>query len=186
MKKSLKRIFKISPSTLMCVCIVLVLVLFYVEIPILQLIELKTYDLRFKSRGVKVPSPSVVMAVIDEKSLDSEGRWPWPRSKIAKLVESLSDDGAKVVAFDIGFLEPDENSNLQFIRQLNEKIKSVGIKNKDLLTFINDQKKTADNDAALAAAIKDSKANVVLGYFFHMSEEGLNFKIEQKLPAIFM
>ena len=84
--------------------------LFVSGIPIFDLIELKTYDLRFFSRGSLQPSPAVVMAVIDEKSLDAEGRWPWPRSKIAALVDILSQDGAKVIGFDIAFAEPDENS----------------------------------------------------------------------------
>src|SRR5262249_31311212 len=61
-------------------------------------------------RGPLQPSPVVVLALIDEKSLDTEGRWPWPRSKLATLVDVLSHDGARVIGFDIGFLEPDENS----------------------------------------------------------------------------
>ena len=60
------------------------------------------------------------MAVIDEKSLDKEGRWPWPRSKIADLIDILNKDGAKVIGFDIGFLEPDENSNLKLIQSIRK------------------------------------------------------------------
>jgi hypothetical protein len=37
-----------------------------------------------------------------------------------------------------------------------------------------------DNDLALARAIKNSSATVVLGYFFHMNEATLNYRIEQK------
>ena len=48
--------------------------------------------------------------MIDEKSLATEGRWPWPRSKLAALVDMLSRDGARVIGFDMAFLEPDENS----------------------------------------------------------------------------
>ena len=115
--------------------------------PILDLIELKTYDLRFLSRGHLPPSPAVVMALVDEKSLDMEGRWPWPRSKFAALVDILSRDGARVIGFDIGFLEPDENFQ---------------------------------NDLALANAIKHSSAAVALGYFFHMNEATLGYRIEQQ------
>ncbi|NIR17157.1 MAG: CHASE2 domain-containing protein, partial [Desulfobacterales bacterium] len=92
-----------------------VVFLFLVGLPILDLMELKTYDLRFRSRGHLEPTPAVVLALVDEKSLDQEGRWPWPRSKIANLVNVLSEYGAKVIAFDIGFLEPDENSQLELI-----------------------------------------------------------------------
>ncbi|GAG48738.1 unnamed protein product, partial [marine sediment metagenome] len=81
------------------------------------MIELKAYDLRFLSRGMKKATPEVVLAVIDEKSLDTIGKWPWPRAKIGKLVDLLSKNGAKVIGFDVGFWEPDENNNLQFINQ---------------------------------------------------------------------
>src|SRR5919108_6257344 len=108
MRSSLKSLFSINPVPLTLGTILVVVVLFVFGIPILDLIELKTYDLRFLSRGHVPPSPAVVMAVIDEKSLDAEGRWPWPRSKIAALVDILSQDGARAIGFDIVFSEPDE------------------------------------------------------------------------------
>src|SRR5437764_11445622 len=106
----LKSLFSIHPASLTFGTILFVILLFQSGTPILDLIELKTYDLRLLSRGQLPPSPAVVMAVIDEKSLATEGRWPWPRSKIAALVDILSHERAKVIGFDIGFLEPDENS----------------------------------------------------------------------------
>src|SRR6266540_4490106 len=109
MRFFLKFLFSIHPAFLTLGTILVVVILFLSGTPILDLIELKTYDLRLLSRGSLQPSPAVVMALIDEKSLDEEGRWPWPRSKLAALVDILSHDGARVIGFDIGFLEPDEN-----------------------------------------------------------------------------
>lgn len=42
------------------------------RVSILDLIELKTYDLRFLTRGPMSPSTMVVIAAIDEKNLDSK------------------------------------------------------------------------------------------------------------------
>jgi len=180
MRFSLKSFFSINPVSLTFCTILLVVVLFRTDAPLLNMIELKTYDLRFLSRGQIEPTPAVVMALIDEKSLDTEGRWPWPRSKIATLVDILSEDGAKVIGFDIGFLEPDENSQLGFIDQFGQRVTSLDIKNRKLADFIDESKKNADNDLALAKAIKNSSATVVLGYFFHMNEATLDYRIEQK------
>jgi adenylate cyclase len=141
--------------------------------------ELKTYDLRFRSRGRVEPSPQVVLAVIDEKSIDKLGRWPWPRSKIAALVDALSRDGAKVIGFDIIFSEPDKNSSLEFINRLDRRIQSLNIKNEKLQKLIIGSKKKADNDTALAHAFKGSSAAVVLGYFFHMSGDELDDPINR-------
>ena len=180
MKKKLKFFITVNPFSLSFYSTLLVLVLFMIGVPILDLIELKTYDLRFLMRGHKEPSNAIVLAVIDEKSLDKEGRWPWPRSKIADLIHTLNKDGAKVIGFDIGFLEPDENSNLKLIHQFENQISTLNIKNHKLADFIHKGKINADNDQALANAIKNSSASVILGYFFHTSKAGLGYQISPK------
>ncbi|MBW1798390.1 MAG: CHASE2 domain-containing protein, partial [Deltaproteobacteria bacterium] len=177
MRNIVKSLFSLNPTSITFCTTLLVVILFLIGIPFLDIIELKTYDLRFLSRGAIKPSSHVVMAVIDEKSLDTEGRWPWPRSRIADLVNALSEDGAKVIGFDVGFLEPDENSTLKFINQLNHRIAALHIKNNDLARFISDSKEKADNDLALAKAIKNSTAAIVLGYFLHMSDD---YQIDQE------
>jgi adenylate cyclase len=179
MRLRFKSFFSIRPATITFCTVLLVVVLFLTGTPILEMIELKTYDLRFLSRGRLQPSPAVVMAVIDEKSLATEGRWPWPRSKLATLVDILSRDGAKVIGFDIGFLEPDENTELGFIAQLGRKVDALDIKNARLSDFIKESRKHADNDLALANAIRNSSAAVVLGYFFHMNESDLDQPLQR-------
>ncbi len=176
--KQFKSIFYINPVSITFAVICLVVTLFLSGNPILDLIELKTYDLRFRSRGQLQPSTPVVMALIDEKSLDEEGRWPWSRSKIATLVNLLSQDGAKVIGFDIGFLEPDANSQLSIIHRFSQEIGALDIKNPKLDAFIKEHEKNADNDLILAEALKNSSAAIVLGYFFHMSEDELDYRID--------
>ncbi|MGB7919278.1 MAG: CHASE2 domain-containing protein, partial [Desulfobacterales bacterium] len=176
--KQLKSIFYINPASITFSVIFIVATLFLSGNPILDLIELKTYDLRFRSRGQLQPSTPVVMALIDEKSLDEEGRWPWSRSKIATLVNLLSQDGAKVIGFDIGFLEPDANSQLSIIHRFSEEIGALDIKNPKLDAFIKEHETNADNDLILATALKNSSAAVVLGYFFHMGKDELDYRIE--------
>src|SRR5215510_8965237 len=175
----LKSLFSISPASLTLGTICVVVVLFVFGIPILDLIELKTYDLRFVPRGHVAPSPAVVIAVIDEKSLNAEGRWPWPRSKVAALVDILSRDGARVIGFDIVFSEPDEHSQLALLNQLRQQFEALTLNHPQLADFIQENTRHADNDLALANAIRHSSATVVLGYFFHMSAADLNYQITQ-------
>jgi len=122
MKKLLRLLLSVNPFSITLGLILFVCIVFLIGPSFLELLELKTMDLRFISRGPREPGGTVVLAVIDEKSLDSEGKWPWPRAKIAKLIDYLSEDGAKVIGFDVGFWEPDENSNLSFIKELESKI----------------------------------------------------------------
>ena len=52
-------------------------------------------------------NPEVLIVDIDEKSLVREGRWTWPRTRLAELTRRIVDDGgARVLAFDVVFAEP--------------------------------------------------------------------------------
>lgn len=160
----------LNAVTISAASILLTALLFRAHVPLLDLVELRSYDLRFLSRGARAPAPSVALAVIDEKSLDALGRWPWPRSHFADLVDALSRDGARVIGFDIGFFEPDENSDLQFVERLSRTLDTLGIEDPRLTRLLRESQLTADHDAALAAAVRSSSTPVVLGYFFHMRE----------------
>jgi len=59
-------------------------------------------------RQATLPADNPVVIVgIDERSLARLGQWPWPRARLADLAERLLDLGARVVAFDIVFAEPE-------------------------------------------------------------------------------
>ena len=148
------------------------MVIFYMTgNPFLERVELKALDVRFLTRGPEPAGPFAVLATIDEKSLDEIGKWPWPRSKIAALIDRLSEEGARVIAMDIVFSEPDENNNLKFIESMQRKTRSLDLRAPKLERFLEEAHAEADNDSILAAAIRKSKAQVVLGYFFHFSPE---------------
>ena len=106
----------------------LMLVFYLMGNPFLDRIELKSLDVRFLTRGPEPPGPFAVLATIDEKSLDEIGKWPWPRAKIAALIDRLSEGGARVIAMDIVFSEPDENNNLKFVESMQEETTTLGLK----------------------------------------------------------
>jgi adenylate cyclase len=70
-----------------------------------DVLEEKTLDLRFTLRGKIAPGPETVIAAIDEKSINKLGRFPWPRSVWGRVVDRLTEEGAKVIAFDVFFSE---------------------------------------------------------------------------------
>jgi adenylate cyclase len=58
----------------------------------------------------EAPEPRVLVVDIDEASLRKLGPWPWPRARLADLVETLlTDYGARGVALDI--LLPENTDN---------------------------------------------------------------------------
>ncbi|MEJ5257020.1 MAG: adenylate/guanylate cyclase domain-containing protein [Fervidobacterium sp.] len=74
--------------------------------------DLKIMDIFYKLRGEIRINPHVVIVGIDEYSLSTlevEGdTWPWNREVYGRLLEKVFEDGAKVVAFDVSFTEPNE------------------------------------------------------------------------------
>jgi len=163
---------RLHPLLLTILAVVAGIAAYLYGVPFLDLMELKTIDLRFESRGRIDPRPEIVLAVVDEKSIAREGKWVWPRSKIAQLVDRLSGDGAKVIAFDIGFLEPDENTGGRVIEQIIQEINKSGGQNQLIQNYLEKLKYETDSDRRLADAIQRSGAKVVLGYFFQMDPRG--------------
>lgn len=47
---------------------------------------------------------------IDEESLARLGQWPWPRQRIAELVDRLQTAGSAAIAFDVLFAEADRTA----------------------------------------------------------------------------
>ena len=78
----------------------------------LRTLELKTLDLRFRLLGDQgVASTDIVLVAIDDASLKTlepaVGRWPWPREAHSVLLSYLNRAGARLVVFDLLFLERD-------------------------------------------------------------------------------
>ncbi len=61
---------------------------------------------RWKPRPYAFDQP-VRIVEIDDESLKRLGQWPWPRERLAKLVEALKGAGAAAIAFDFLFAEKD-------------------------------------------------------------------------------
>jgi len=71
-------------------------------------LDRKLLDFYFVARGEQdILSPVVIVAIDYESVQRIEYRWPWPRSIHAQLIRKLASAGARVVAFDVLFLDPD-------------------------------------------------------------------------------
>src|SRR5262249_36106886 len=103
----------------------LAIALLWVEVPLLELVELKTYDMRLRALE-QAPVRHVTIAAIDERSLARIGRWPWSRSTLAELARRLDEAGARVIAFDLFFPEHESpGADAQFARALGDSRKAV-------------------------------------------------------------
>ena len=91
---------------------------------------------------------------IDNESLARIGQWPWPRTKIAALVEHLTEMGAATIAFAVVFAEPDRTSPAR--------VMTAWPQTSDVKRLAGTLSKLPDHDDVLADAI--SVAPVVIGF----------------------
>ena len=65
------------------------------------------YDRLLAAAPLRAPSGRIALVEVDERSLAEAGRWPWPRDRIADLLDRVRALGAAAVGLDILFAEPD-------------------------------------------------------------------------------
>ena len=127
------------------------------------------YDTHLASTLPAGKRTDVVVLDIDERSLASTdlGRWPWNRKVLSELVERVFDEyGAKVVAFDVIFAEPDKSSGLEVLRELAKKqLANNSEFNKALSNIEGD----LDYDGRFEESLMSYP--LVLGYYFAFGDQ---------------
>ncbi len=111
-------------------------------------------NIKFKIRGPQKPDPSIVIVAADDISVEKLGRWPWHREDYAEIIYTIFKLGAKHVAMDVVYSEPEERvpeSVYKKIAQINPKLE------KDIRTDLN-------GDAQFAKVIELNRDKLVLGY----------------------
>lgn len=149
---------------------------------VIERLELDTLDSRFQYRGAVRPDPRIIIVDIDQHSQEVLGHWPFPRYHFAHLLDALQKDGARVVAFDITFSQPDDTPlPLRTLADQLVKEKKQG-KTIDpaLLEQIQALEKKYDYDQQFADAIQRF-GNVVLGDYFLYTQADLEGVSQESL-----
>jgi len=108
------------------------------------------------------PSGLVSIVDIDEKSLAQFGQWPWPRYKIAQLLEKIQQMGALSVGIDFLFAEPDRTSFKTIVKDLQATFQKEIFSHNLLLEKV--PVGLLDNDQHLSKVLRTGP--FVLGYSF--------------------
>ncbi len=85
------------------------LILFSDYLGLFEGIDLYLYDLSFRIRGPLQTDKRIVIAAIDEKTLNLLGRWPIRRGYYAQLLEAAKE--ARAIGFDIIMAESSEDDH---------------------------------------------------------------------------
>ncbi len=143
--------------------------LYIVQPTVLRFLDYKIYDQLLRRQHTTKTSGIPVIVDIDEKSLASLGQWPWPRYRLALLLEKIHAAGALSVGLDILLAEPDRTSPILLRQQIK----------KELLVDVEFQglpKALEDNDALLAGVLTGKP--YVLGFYFSFSKDEADRQVQ--------
>ena len=100
----------------------LILIAVLADWSVLRSLNHFTYDVRSPLRAAPTATEHVLVVAIDDDSITRVGRWPWPRSTFAQLINILRESDAAVIGMDILFSEPDQTQGLEEIRGIQREI----------------------------------------------------------------
>jgi adenylate cyclase len=180
---NLQKIKKVAPLVLICAAIIILcrqaLFIHYNNIArgnksdLVYKLESSLLDFRFNMRGEEKPNKKVGILAIDEKTIQTFGRWPFSRRFYKRALENLKKAGVKWIGFDVIFSEPeiaslaDAKAYLDVLK--NSKSGQVGYNLSKAMDGIAKMEKLAPGDAAFARGIKEFE-NIVLGFFYMQSK----------------
>src|SRR4051812_40462845 len=77
--------------------------------PLFSRVDDAAYDMVVRTSDIPAPAGRVAIVDVDERSLATVGQWPWRRDVMGRLITSLGEAGASVIAIDVIFAEPDRH-----------------------------------------------------------------------------
>lgn len=122
-----------------------------------------SYDFQLRLRLTlhpKSPKTPIAILAIDDKSIKTEGSWPWPRSKLANLVDKLGENEVSVMIFDMFFAAKSPN----ITQQLLEKFNNTKTFDSSCQASIQSVGTLTDQDLPLEKSL--SRNNAILGFVF--------------------
>lgn len=119
--------------------------------PLVEMLRAQSFDFYQRLKPRDFTRQPVAIVDIDERSINVQGQWPWPRTRMAELLQKLAAMQVPAVAFDILFSEEDRLSPAK-----------VAQDNPTLPQALKDELgKLPSNDSVFAQAI--TKSRVILG-----------------------
>lgn len=144
---------------------------------LIQSLERKAYDLGMLA-SVRTASDKVAVIAIDDQSIANLGRWPWPRSLQADMLDLLASSHAKAIGNAVFFFEPQVDAGMEYLSRINSMLDSPGLKSgspaqqvelAQLRELSAEAVNKLDTDKKLSVSIVNAN-NVLLPMYFDLGE----------------
>ncbi len=146
--------------------------------PFLERFEYLAYDaaVRLTPRGTG-EARNIAIIAIDETSIEQLGRWPWPRSRLAGMIEHLARVQPKAIGLLLPLSEPQIDPGLAYIREMRMHLaRAQAFKRPQsavlggLRALAQQAEKAMDADGTLARALPRVRSNLYLAMQFKLGD----------------
>jgi adenylate cyclase len=120
--------------------------------PIAQSVNGALTNIKFRIRGPTPPRDKVVIVEADDQAVATLGRWPWHREIYAQIFHAIFELGAKDLALDVAYSEPEERIPADIYQAFEKDPKII------------EKLRAAEGDPVLAEVIRAYRNRIVLGY----------------------
>jgi hypothetical protein len=130
----------------------------------------QTIDFRLRQRGPRPGTDDVAILTIDERAIQKYGRWPWPRTLMARVIDDIMSHGARSISFDIVFSEKQEsvlNSLDQLQTRMNQMLPGQA---QAIDQVIAKEKEIQDHDKHLTEVIEKHSDRLIMGAVYNERE----------------
>lgn len=168
------------------VIIIFTISIFLYQFEIIEHLELKSLDFRYKRRPTIEIHPEVGYISIDDESSELVGPWrPWSRDKQVILVETLGYFNTRLAGYDVFFVEDEKITlNLNKFRSFFDNLRKfspyIDLTDNNIRNLIENEIETAflQNDLLFQKALKEAN-NTYLGSYMLLSYEEDKDKIAE-------
>ncbi len=156
--------------------------------PFLKRLEFLAYDAGVKmTHRAPGATDQIAIVAIDDESIKQIGRWPWPRSVLASMLERLTKAEVRSIGLLVYLTEPQTDPGLVSIRNIRDQVDKVAVSKAatqpitDVRGLLEQAEIDLDADGALAKTIPISRP-VHLAMIADTSGDGLLGHPDAKLP----
>ena len=150
---------------------------FFYNLSWFERLERVAYDEIVRLTAAEGPAdPRIVLVDIDDKSLERLGSWPWPRSRVAELIDLLTGKGVKVIGLNLSFFEREYNPGMIEVKSFWERFETYAFSKKDsnmtdwIQENVGEMERHLDGDGHLVTSVREA-GNIIFTAFTQLPPE---------------
>lgn len=139
--------------------------------PLFERLERAVYDQMVRlTAAERQADPRIVLVDIDERSIERLGSWPWPRSRVAELIDSFASRGAKVIGLNLPLFEKEYNPGMTEVKSFWERFEDHAFTKKEtdvtawIQVSLGEMEKHLDGDRHLVNSVREA-GNIIFPAF---------------------